>query len=233
MPFKTAKLNCQTDRLPALPAHLAHALEDQVAVVIHAVGAASERGWQNRSQARGLLAAQVAGVGAVVVMRCSLGAIDAGAPFDHVEIKLQNAALAKNKFCDWHERKFCSLAQERAAGSKEEVFYKLLRDGGGSTGAAALEVALGRDLDLVPVEAVVLVEALVFGGDYGVLKFGRDLVEGDKCVALVVMPKVNPGLQMALNVHGGGRWVDPAGGDERERAERPEGRDGDDEPSQG
>ena len=62
-------------------------------------------------------------------------------------------------------------------------------------------------------------------------KIGRDLAEGNECVAFLIGLAVNPGLQTALDVHGGGGRVDPAQGDERERGQRPEKRDRDEEPA--
>src|SRR5579875_353988 len=216
--------NCGNDPLPALPAHLAHSFKDQFAVVIHAVGAAPERGRKNRGQTRGLLAVEVAGIRAVVVMRCCFGSVYARTPFDDVEIKLQNAVLAEDEFCYRDKRELRAFAQERSSRSEEEIFYKLLGDGGGAAGAAAVEIVIGCDLDLMPVEAMVLVEAGVLGGHGGVLQIGRDLAEGDERIALVIGLAVNPGLQAALEVHGGGWRVDPAGGYEHQRAEQPEQR---------
>jgi len=85
-------------------------------------------------------------------------------------------------------------------------------------------------LDLVPIEAMVLVEARVLGGDHGVLQMGRDLAERKEFIAFVIRSAVSPGLQAALDVHGGGRRVDPAGGDEDEGGNRPEKREADDDP---
>ena len=59
---------------------------------------------------------------------------------------------------------------------------------------------------------MVLVEACVLRRDYSVLKIGRDLAEGNEFVAFVIRSVANPGLQAALGVHGGGRWVDPPAG---------------------
>ena len=72
------------------------------------------------------------------------------------------------------------------------------------------EIIFGGDFDGVPVEAVVLVEAGVFGGDDGVLEVGRDLAEGNEFVALVVGLVMSPGLQAALDMDGGGGRIDPA-----------------------
>ena len=79
----------------------------------------------------------------------------------------------------------------------------MLRNGGSSATAAAFQIVFGGDFDLVPIEAMVLVEARVLGGDYRVLEIELDLVERNEFVAFVIGSAVNPGLQPALEVHRG------------------------------
>lgn len=138
--------------------------------------------------------------------------------------------FAEDEFGDRHECGLCALAEERAAGSEEQIFYELLGDGGSSAGAFAFQILLGSDLDFLPIESMVLVEAGVLGGDYSVLEVGGDLAERNEVVAFVIGRVVNPGLQVALDVNRGCGWVDPAGGDEEQRRERPEKQHGEDEP---
>ena len=95
---------------------------------------------------------------------------------------------------------------------EEEVFDQLLGKGGSTAPAAALQVLVGSNLDLMPIEAVVLIEEPVLGGDDGVLKLGGDLAEGNELVARAIGLAVNPGLEAALDVDGGGGRIDPAGG---------------------
>jgi hypothetical protein len=97
----------------------------------------------------------------------------------------------------------------------------LLRNGGSSASAIALQIILGSDLDLVPVESMVLVEVGVLCGDYSVLEIGRDLAERNEFVAFAIWRVVNPGLQAALDVYRGCRWVDPPGGYKDQRGKRP------------
>ena len=104
---------------------------------------------------------------------------------------------------------------------KKKVLYELLRYCRRSTHAATFHIVFSVDLDLVPVESMVQVKARILGGDDGVLEIRRDLVEGNEPVALVIRRVVNPGLYVALNVHGGCRWVDPPCGNKEENGERP------------
>jgi hypothetical protein len=107
----------------------------------------------------------------------------------------------------------------------------LLRNGGSSASAIAFQIVFGSDLDLVPIESIVLVEVRVLRGDYSVLEIGRDLAERDEFVAFAIRLMVNPGLQAALEVHHGCRWVDPPGGQKDQRGKRPEKDHADDKPS--
>ena len=97
--------------------------------------------------------------------------------------------------------------------------------------AIAFQIVFGGDLDLVPIESVVLVEARVLRGDYSVLEIGRDLAERNEFVALVIRPVVNPGLQAALDVHRGCRRVDPPGGHKGQRGKQPKKRHANAKPS--
>ncbi len=167
------------------------------------------------------MTADVPGWSFVPITAGRLCAVNAGAPFDHVEVKLQNAAFAEDEFGDRDQGGFRALAEERAAGSEEQVFYELLCDGGGSASAVAFQILLGGDLDFVPIEAMVLVEACILGGDDSVLEIGRDLAERNEFVALAIGPVVNPGLKAALEVHGGCGWVDPAGSNQEQSRKGP------------
>src|SRR6516162_8257682 len=78
---------------------------------------------------------------------------------------------------------------------------------------------------------MVLVEVRVLCGDYSVLEIGRDLAERNEFVAFAIRRVVNPGLQAALDVHRGCRWVDPPGGHKGQRGKRPKKYHADDKPS--
>ena len=79
----------------------------------------------------------------------------------------------------------------------------MLRNGGSSASAIAFQIVFGSDLDLVPIEPMVLVEARVLRGDNSVLQIGRNLAERNESVAFMMRSVVNPGLQPPLDVHCG------------------------------
>jgi len=215
-----------------LPAHLAHAFLDSFAVVIHAIGAALERQGKDSSEACGLIAVESASGCAVVEAGGGLGTINAGAPFDNIEIELQDALFAENEFGHRDECELRALAEERAAGSEEEILDELLRDGRAAAHASTFHIVFRSELDGMPVEAVMQVEARVLGGDHGVLEIGRDLIEWNEVVALVIVRLVNPGLQTALRLHGGGGRVDPTSSNEEQSGEGPEKREPHEKPKE-
>ena len=216
---------------PRLPTHLIHPPKDNRAVFIHALGPSLQRSRQNCSEPCRLLPPDIPRSGFVVVTTRRLYPINARAPFDHVEIYLQNSPFAKDEFRDRHECGLRALAEERAAGSEEQVFYELLRNRGCSASAVAFHIFFGSDLDLLPIESMVLVEARVLCGDHRVLEIGRDLAERNELVAFAIRRAGNQGLEAALDVHRGYRWIDPSGGHKDQRGKRPKKYHADDKPS--
>jgi hypothetical protein len=107
----------------------------------------------------------------------------------------------------------------------------LLRNSGSSASAIAFQIVFGSDLDLVPIESMVLVEVSVLCRDYSVLEIGRDLAERHEFVAFAIRAVVHPGLQAALDVHRGCRWVDPPGCRKNQRGNQPKKHHADDKPS--
>src|SRR5580704_3836908 len=102
-----------------LPTHLAHPLKDNRAVVIHALGSSLQGSRQNCSEPCRLLPADIPGCGFVVVTTRRLCTIHTWAPFDHVEIYLQNALFAEDEFGHRYQCDLCALAEDRAARSEE------------------------------------------------------------------------------------------------------------------
>src|ERR1700740_931505 len=78
---------------------------------------------------------------------------------------------------------------------------------------------------------MVLVEAGVLCGDYCVLEIARDLAQRDELVSFMIGRAVNPCLHTPLDVHRGGRWVDPPGGHKHQRGKRPKKYHADAKPS--
>jgi hypothetical protein len=78
---------------------------------------------------------------------------------------------------------------------------------------------------------VMLIKARIFCRDDSMLQIGRDLAQRNEFVSGVIRHVVSPGLQAALHVHRGGRWVDPPGGHEDQHSERPKQRYSEDTPS--
>jgi hypothetical protein len=68
---------------------------------------------------------------------------------------------------------------------------------------------------------MVLVKARILRGDDSVLEIGRDLFERNEIVVFAIRFVVNPGLQAALDVQGGGRRVDPPCRHKSQRGKRP------------
>jgi len=122
--------------------------------------------------------------------------------------------LAEHKLCHRHQRSLCALAENGTAGSEEEVLHQLLRKRGASAYTAALQIFFGVDLHCVPIKPMVLVEASVLRSDDSMLEVGRDLAEGNECVAFMVRRTMYPGLQTALDVYRRGWRVNPAGGNQ-------------------
>ena len=65
---------------------------------------------------------------------------------------------------------------------------------GSSAGAVGLQSVFGSDLDLVPIEPMVLVEMRVLFGDYSVLEIDRELAERNEFVTLAMRHVMNPRL---------------------------------------
>jgi hypothetical protein len=183
-------------------------------------------------EARCLVASDGACGGAVVGAADGLSAVNARTPLDEVEVELQNAPLAKDELGDGDERGLRAFAEDGAAGAEEEVLDELLGERGGPADALAFEIALRVDLHLVPVEAMMLVEASVLRGDDGVLEVGGDLGEREIGFARVIGLVLEPGLEAALDVDGGRRRVDPAEGDEEQRGQQPERDEAEAEPAE-
>lgn len=236
MPFTFARLaglrcNAWPVRPSPLPTELAHALEDKLAIAIHAVGAALQRQGQNCGEPSRIFAADIPGWDSVIVVASGFSAINAGAPLDYIEIKLEDPPLAEDHLGDRDKRELGGLAEVGAFRTEEEVFYQLLSNRGPAANAPALHIIFRGNFDRVPVESMMLIEARVFSGDDGVLQVGRNLAEWNEFVALVIGLVVNPGLHAALHVNSGGGRINPPGSHKHQDPKRPKEGDADEKPS--
>src|SRR5579863_937059 len=218
------------ERVARLPAHLAHPLQDDFAVVNHVIGPSLQGQRQNGGELGRVLPVDIPGRGSVVVFTRRLRPINTPSPLDHIEVKLQNTPLAEDQLGHRNKRDFGSLAQDRAARSEEKILHKLLRNGGPAAKAAAFHVVFRSDLYCVPVESMMLIKARVFRSDHGMLEIGRDTAQRNEFVTFAIRRPVNPGLHATLHVHRGGRWVEPSGSHQHQRRERPKKRRSDEKP---
>ena len=86
-------------------------------------------------------------------------------------------------------------------------------------------------MNLVPIEPVIVVEARILRGDYSVLEIRRDLGERNEFKPFLIRTVMNPGLQTALDMHCGCRWVDPPDGNKEQHGNRPKKQGNDAKPS--
>src|SRR6202167_4365589 len=114
-PYAREIIGAALARFSRLPTHLAHPLEDERAVSIHALGTPPQGSRQNRSEPRRLFPADTPSRGSVVVATRRVCTINAGAPFDDVGIDLQNPLLAKDEFAHRYQCELRTLAEDRAA----------------------------------------------------------------------------------------------------------------------
>src|SRR5580658_1549260 len=174
------------------PAHLVHAVEDDGGIAAHAFGAAPQWSGQNGGKLRRLLAADGACRSLVPGAACRLRAVDAGTPFDDIQVELEDALLAQDKLGNRHKRELGAFAEKGAARAEEDVLDKLLRDGGSAAKTAAFFIFFGGNLDLIPIETMVLVKTRIFCSDDGVLEVRRDLAQRNECVPLVIGLRLEP-----------------------------------------
>jgi len=138
------------------------------------------------------------------------GTEDSRAPFDDVEVKLQDPRLGEQEFHDGDERGFHTLANPGGTGGQEEILHQLLGDGGGPSTATGLAAFIHGVFHFNPIEAMVLEEAGVFSGYQSVLQGGRNLRHGHEFVFFVVRKRAGEGLDAALQLDGGGDGGYPA-----------------------
>src|SRR5712691_7362251 len=116
---------------------------------------------------------------AVVIFGSRFRAVDAGAPFGHVEIKVEDALFAQNPIGQWRQSVLENLSHRVAMRGEEQVLHELLRDRGSSPANLSRLAAFLHDfLKLVPIDAMMPIESPILRRDHSVLKFWRDPLEG-------------------------------------------------------
>ena len=140
----------------------------------------AESGLRSNTRGLGVIAAsraacsgrQLRGAHAEVALRRGLGAEHAVAPLDHVEVELEDPLLRQHRF-EQHgdDRLLAPCASSSSSGDRNRFFASCWviveppRDH-----AALLPVLLERLLDAIPVEAAVVDELRVLGGDHRALQ---------------------------------------------------------------
>ena len=140
------------------------------AVIVHPLGLALQRRGNDGGEPRRLLAIQLRRRHVIVKLRRSFGAIDSAAPFDHVQIQLQNPVLGQKSLGQRHQGKLHAFAKKRPLGRQKQILDQLLRDGGpAAPQPMMLHIVFDNLLHFDPVESVMLAEPSVFGCYHGVL----------------------------------------------------------------
>ncbi len=116
-------------------------------------------------------------------------AVSAEAEIDFVEIKLEDFFLRVSALDAQRQQRFLDLALERHLVGQQEVLGDLLRDGRGAlrpaAGAVILDIEHAGTRDAVNVDAGMLIEVLVFGGDEGIGDEFRDRLDRQIEAALI------------------------------------------------
>ena len=127
---------------------------------------------------------------AEIVERGSSHAIGVHAEEDLVQIEFEDLVLGESLLDAAHEDRLLQLAVERALVGKEEVLCHLLGDGGSAddlalAGELDLDEADGGGRNVLPVEAAMFEEGLVFGRGEGVDQLLWHLVDRHEEAALL------------------------------------------------
>ena len=92
-------------------------------------------------------------------------AVGSGAQINLIEIEIENALLGVGALDPDREDRFLRLAQIGLLARQKEVLRNLLRDGGGAFLLFLCRIVVDGAKDAAEVEAVVLIEILVFRGE--------------------------------------------------------------------
>ncbi len=185
-------------------------------------GAPLARVGQHGGEQAGLPGRQIRRANPEMVLRRRFGAKDADAPFDAVEVHLEDSLLRPEQFDQCREPGLDALAQPTAAGPEEQVLGHLLAQRAGATQRAALFVVRQGRTDRGDVEAPVFGELLILGGDHRHLQVVRQLAPGAPAALQVDAFAAGPGLHLALDHQRGERRRNPAQQQHQQRRQRNE-----------
>src|SRR5690606_2170408 len=173
-------------------------------------GAPAARVGQYGGQLSGLLVGQYASGYPKVMLRCGADTEHALIPLDDIQIHLENPLFGPERFDGQGEPGFETFAQPAAIGPEKQVFRHLLTQSTGPAQTAAALVMLNRGLDGPDIEAVMLGETLVFGGDHRHLDVIGDGAVGQPALLEVHLSVVTAGFDPALEHQHRARHRHPA-----------------------
>ena len=134
-------------------------------------------------KARGLVGIEGSAARAVIPARRRLAAIHTVAPFDDVQVDLDDPFLGEILLHPINDHGLSGFPDQALAGGEEQILRELLGDRAAAAGIAALfDVGLDRFDDRVPVDALVSEEIRIFGGEDRVDEVLRDRAQGHSCL---------------------------------------------------
>jgi hypothetical protein len=104
-----------------------------------------------------------------------VGSVDARPPLDHVEVDLENTLLREDPLGERRQGEVERFAGRPTVRREKQVLHQLLRDGRAAAETSSTGGFVPNFIELLPVDAVVLIETTVLGGDHGALQVERNL----------------------------------------------------------
>lgn len=184
---------------------LGHPFENDKAVAVHPRGSSAAWRGQACGETSRLVSRQLRRRRVVVVFGGFFDPVNARSPLDDIEIKFKDALLAQNPIRERGQGVFECFSKRIAMRGEEKILHKLLGDGGGTAADSARFAALLCDLfHLLPIDAMVPVEAAVLCGNHGMLQVWRDFAERNPLLPLVVGRMGDDGFKPPLDLDAGG-----------------------------
>ena len=141
---------------------------------------------------------------AEIAARRQLDPPGAAPEIDRVEIKLEDLVLAEPALDPRGNDHLADLALVGQVFAHQQVLHDLLGDGRAALRAPGLREVADEGADQAAlVDALVLVEALVLGGDEGIAHLLRDIGERNPHPALVLLEHLGETLALAVEHHAG------------------------------